>query len=57
MNMVAERLNCSKSHVSKLINGKVKGVPALPYVKLGRRRGVIETTLNRYLKQREGKQE
>ena len=30
-------LRCSKSHASKLARGTVRGVPALPVVRLGRR--------------------
>jgi hypothetical protein len=55
MKTVADRLNCSKGHVSKLINGKVKGMPALPFVGLGRKRSVVETTLNEYVRLSEGK--
>jgi excisionase family DNA binding protein len=51
MKEVAKRLRCSKGHVSKLINGKVKGPPALPCVRLGRKRGVIEATLEKYIRQ------
>jgi plasmid maintenance system antidote protein VapI len=52
---VAERIGCSKGHVSKLINGKVKGTPQLPSLRLGRKRGVIEDTLEEYLKDNETK--
>ena len=37
----------------KLPNGKVKGTPVLPCVRLGRKRGVIEATLEEYLKNSE----
>ena len=54
---VARRIGCSKGHVSKLINGKVKGTPPLPALRLGRRRVVLETTLEDYLKDIEAKGE
>ena len=50
MKAVAQRIGCSKGHVSKLINGRVKGTPTLPCVRLGRRTYVIDTTLEKYLK-------
>ena len=50
---VAKRLRCSKGHVSKLINGKVKGTPALRHVDIGRRKYVLEATLEEYLQNRE----
>ncbi len=50
---VADRLKCSKGHVSKLINGKVKSMPVLPSVRNGRKRLVIETTLEEYVKNNE----
>ncbi len=53
MKTVAKRIGCSKGHVSKLINGKVKDTPVLPCVRLGRKRGVIEATLEEYLKSNE----
>ena len=54
MKTVAKRIGCSKGHVSKLINGKVKNTPALPCIRLGRTRRVIETTLEEFLKRNEG---
>jgi hypothetical protein len=53
MATVAKRLGCSKGHVSKLINGRVKGTPVLPCVALGRKKLVMETTLYDYMKQLE----
>jgi excisionase family DNA binding protein len=47
---VAERVGCSKGHVSKLINGKVKGMSVLPAVRIGRRVYVLEATLEAWLK-------
>lgn len=41
---VATALRCSKAHVHNLINGKVSGVQALPFIQLGRRRLVRRQT-------------
>ena len=57
MNTVAKRIGCSKGHVSKLINGKVKGAPVLPCVRVGRRVVVIESTLEEWLKDSRPKEE
>ena len=32
-----DQLGLKASHFSKLVNGKIKGVPTLPVVKIGRR--------------------
>lgn len=45
----ADRLRCSKGQFSKLICGKVKGVPPLKVVRLGRRVVVREQTLQEWL--------
>ncbi len=49
---VAERLRCSKAHVSKLLSGRVRGVPPLTHIAMGRRKVVrrewLETWLNGY---------
>ena len=37
---VAERLRCSRAHVSKLLNGQVPGLPALTHMAMGRRKVV-----------------
>ena len=37
LNEVATVLRCSKAHASKLAAGRVKGVPVLPVIRLGRR--------------------
>jgi hypothetical protein len=55
LNEVAKRIGCCKGHVSKLINGKVKGTPILPCIRVGRRAMVVETTLNEWFKELEGK--
>jgi excisionase family DNA binding protein len=53
MKTVAKRLGCSKAHVSKLINGKVKGTTVLPTVHLGRSKRVIASTLDEWLRHNE----
>ncbi|MCZ2152503.1 MAG: helix-turn-helix domain-containing protein [Bryobacterales bacterium] len=45
MLQVAEDLRCSKSQVSNLINGRVRGVLPLPSIPLGRRRLVRRSSL------------
>lgn len=45
MVQVAEDLRCSKSQVSNLINGRVRGVRPLAAIPLGRRKLVRRTTL------------
>lgn len=41
----AAELRCSKAHVYNLINGIVAGVPALPAVRLGRRKLIRRPSL------------
>jgi predicted DNA-binding transcriptional regulator AlpA len=53
MNTVAKRIGCSKGHVSKLINGRVRGTPVLPCGRVGRKVFFIESTVEEYLKDRE----
>ena len=48
---VADRLRCSKGHVSKLLNGKVEGVPPLTHMSMGRRKVVPEECLELWIKQ------
>jgi hypothetical protein len=42
---VALELRCSKAHVHNLISGKVRGLPPLPALLLGRRRLVRRVSL------------
>ena len=51
----AEVLRCSKAHFCNLLNGRVRGVPRLPYLSLGRRRLVRRETLAQWLKQIESR--
>ena len=46
---VAEELKCSKAHVSKILNGKVPGLPKLDHVALGRRKLVRSDWLDRWI--------
>jgi hypothetical protein len=41
---IASELRCSKAHASKIINGKVRGVSALPSIRIGRRPVVRRST-------------
>jgi len=45
----ADRLRCSKAHVSNLIRGRVHSSSPLPAIRLGRRVYVRRTSLDRYL--------
>ena len=46
---VARRLRCSKGHVSKLLKGRVRGVPALTHMAMGRRKVVRREWLEAWL--------
>jgi transcriptional regulator with XRE-family HTH domain len=48
---VAERLRCSKAQVSKVMAGKVKHLPSLPTVRIGRRILVRDNVLNRWIEE------
>lgn len=50
----AERLRCSRAHISNLINGKVPGVPPLPHARIGRRVLVRPEWLQAYLERVKG---
>jgi excisionase family DNA binding protein len=50
---VARELRCSKSHVHHLIDGRVRGVPPLPCLWLGRRRVVRRSSLDEWIKANE----
>jgi excisionase family DNA binding protein len=55
----AQILRCSKAHFLNLLDGRVPGVPRLPYLQLGRRRLVRRATLTGWIEQVEshGKQQ
>jgi len=46
---LAAELRCSKAHVSNLMNGKVRGVPTLTHVSLGRRKVVHRRWLESWM--------
>lgn len=48
---VAALLRCSKAHVCKTIQGRVKGVSRLPAVSMGRRKLVRRASLEEWLVQ------
>jgi excisionase family DNA binding protein len=50
---VSRELRCSKAHVCNCINGKVKGLPPLPAIALGRRKLVRRSALEAWLAQNE----
>jgi excisionase family DNA binding protein len=49
----ARLLRCSKAHVHHLISGKVPGVIPLPSLWLGRRRLILKTSFEQWLKSSE----
>ena len=53
LNDVAKLLRCSKTHVANLVNGRLRGVPPIPSLKLGRRTLVRETSLSSWIAARE----
>lgn len=42
---ISALLRCSKAHVCKIVNGKVRGLSRLPAIELGRRKLVRRATL------------
>jgi excisionase family DNA binding protein len=46
---VAEILRCSKTHVQNAIDGKVRGLPKLTHICLGRRKVVRKEWLEQWL--------
>lgn len=46
---VAQRLRCSRAHVSKLLSGHVRGVPQLTHIAMGRRKVVRREWLEAWL--------
>jgi excisionase family DNA binding protein len=47
---VAEILRCSKTHVCNVISGKIRRLPPLPVVRIGRRAVVRRSALMEWLK-------
>lgn len=50
---VAKILDCSRSHVSNLLTGKVPGVPPIPHVRAGRLRRIRREALMDWFRQQE----
>ncbi len=53
MKAAASYLGVSRSHLSHLLAGKVPGVPAIPYVRAGRRALIRRTVIDRWLQEQE----
>lgn len=53
---VARELRCSKAHVCKAINGRVKYISALPAIAMGRRKLVRRSALERWIGENERRQ-
>jgi excisionase family DNA binding protein len=51
INQVAEILQCSKAHVSNVINGRVRDLPRLPHFSMGRRKLVRREWLDAWLEE------
>ena len=49
----ASYLGVSRSHLSHILAGKVPGVPAIPYVRAGRRALIRRAVIDRWLLERE----
>jgi len=50
---VAKLLHCSKAHVAKAVRGLVQGCPAIPCVRLGRRKLVRRESLVHWIEENE----
>jgi hypothetical protein len=53
MNEVAGILRVSKAHVCNLVYGKIRGVPPLPHMSLGRRIVINRASLEEWMKSSE----
>ena len=49
----ASYLGLSRSHLSHILAGKVPGVPAIPYVRAGRRALIRRAVIDRWLLEQE----
>jgi excisionase family DNA binding protein len=52
----ARFVRCSRSHLSNVIKGKVRDVPHLPSVRIGRRVLLRQESLEQWLRQIEGEE-
>jgi hypothetical protein len=50
---VARLLHCSKAHVGKVIDGRVRGCEAIPCIRLGRRKLVRRESLAGWIERNE----
>ena len=50
---VASELRCSKAYIYKAINGEVAGVSPLPAIRMGRKKLVRRSTLERWKRDNE----
>lgn len=50
---VARLLHCSKAHVGKVIDGRVRGCEAIPCIRLGRRKLVRRESLAGWIEKNE----
>lgn len=48
---VAAELRCSKSQVYRLLGGEVEGLTILPHLRLGRKKVVPRSVLERWMRQ------
>ena len=51
INQVAEILQCSKAHVSNVLNGKIRDLPRLPHFSMGRRKLIRREWLDAWLEE------
>jgi hypothetical protein len=49
INEVAKELRCSKAHVANALLGKIKGLPRLTHMPLGRRKVIRREWLQQWL--------
>jgi excisionase family DNA binding protein len=50
---VAQILRCSKARVQNVLSGKVKDVPPLPFIPLGRRKLIRRESLLRWMERKD----
>jgi excisionase family DNA binding protein len=51
----ARYLRCSRAHVSNLVAGKVRAVPVLPHVRVGRRLLFLRPSIDGFLREIESR--
>ena len=55
MEETAQLLRFSKAHLSHLLNGKLRGLPRLPCIQIGRRKLIRRDSLLKWIEQAEAK--